>query len=85
MTERDDLGHEPEETHDKDFAPVTRGGDARGRTVSSSDQPSPDKEDVSGTGVPGVRKPHPDSGPSDEEGVRQAEEDDATRLYPGNG
>jgi hypothetical protein len=80
MTERDDLGHEPEETHDKDFAPVTRGGDARGRTVPSSEQ-----ENVSGTGVPGVRKPHPDSGPPDEEGVRQAEEDDATRLYPGNG
>ena len=78
MTERDDLGHEPGETHDKDFAPVNRGADARGRTVPSSD----DRVDVSGTGVPGVRKPHPDSGAPDEEGVRQAEEHDATRRHP---
>jgi len=77
MTESEDLGHEPEQTHDKDFAPVTRGSDARGRTLPTAE----DEPDVSGTGVPGVSKPAPHTGPADEQGVRQAERDDASRDH----
>ncbi|ROO86392.1 hypothetical protein EDD29_3957 [Actinocorallia herbida] len=69
---------EPEETHDKFFAPVTRGGDARGRTIPSER----DKPGVSGTGVRGVTKPAPDSGTADEAGVRAAEKHDASRRHP---
>jgi hypothetical protein len=80
MTGTEDLGHEPEQTHDEDFAPVTRGSDARGRTVAGErNEPG-----VSGTGVPGVTQPHPDSGPTDEQGVRRAEHDDASRDHPEN-
>jgi hypothetical protein len=70
--ERDDLGHEPRETHDRDFAPVTRRSDARGRTV-------PDGEETSGTGTPGVRHGHPDALPPDEAGVEDAERHDDSR------
>lgn len=69
---REDLGHEPEETHDREFAPVTHRSDARGRTV-------PDGEETSGTGVPGVEHGHPDALPPDEAGVEEAERGDASR------
>ncbi|MEU5991768.1 hypothetical protein ABZ806_22570 [Spirillospora sp. NPDC047418] len=68
----EDLGHEPEETHDREFAPVTHRSDARGRTV-------PDGEETSGTGTPGVRYEHPDTLPPDEAGVREAERGDDSR------
>lgn len=78
MTE--DLGHEPDETHDRDFAPVTRGSDARGRTVPPEDERMARQEDeASGTGVPGVDVGQPDALPPDEEGVRRAEEQDDSR------
>lgn len=85
----EDLGHEPTTTHDKDFAPVNRGADARGRTVTP-DPVTPAEEgmnrqedETSGTGVPGVDvgRPDalpPDALPADEEGVRKAEETDDT-------
>ena len=69
---REDLGHEPEETHDRDFAPVNDRSDARGRTV-------PDGEETSGTGTPGVEIEHPDTLPPDEEGVEEAERHDDSR------
>lgn len=68
----EDLGHEPDETHDREFAPVNRGGNARGRTL-------PDGHDTSGTGTPGVRREHPDTLPPDEEGVEEAERHDDSR------
>lgn len=70
--ERDDTGHEPGETHDREFAPVNRRSDARGRTV-------PDGEETSGTGTPGVKYEHPDALPPDEEGVEEAERHDDSR------
>ncbi|TDC18290.1 hypothetical protein [Actinomadura bangladeshensis] len=69
---REDLGHEPEETHDREFTPVNRRSDARGRTVS-------DGEETSGTGTPGVRYEHPDTLPPDEAGVEEAERGDDSR------
>jgi hypothetical protein len=69
---REDLGHEPDETHDREFAPVNRRSDARGRTV-------PDGEETSGTGTPGVRYEHPDTLPPDEAGVEEAERGDDSR------
>lgn len=81
MTRYEELGHEPEETHDREFAPVNQGSDARGRTVPS-EREDEEGHPRSGTGVPGVRKPHPDSGTADERGVRLAEEHDATRKHP---
>ncbi|MFP3964818.1 hypothetical protein SMC26_21060 [Actinomadura fulvescens] len=74
MSDREDLGHEPEETHDKEFAPVNRGADARGRQ-----QGGPGPRDVSGTGTPGVDEPHPDTLPPTEEGVQEAESHDDSR------
>ncbi|GAA4151551.1 hypothetical protein [Actinomadura keratinilytica] len=93
MTEREDLGHEPEETRDKRFAPVTRGGDARGRTDADRPPEAPgeggtlpreqgmarQEDEVSGTGVPGVDVGQPDALPPDEEGVREAERRDDSR------
>jgi len=81
MTKSNNLGHEPEETHDRKFAPVNRDSDARGRTVESA-VPSGSPVPRSGTGVPGVRAPHPDSLPPDEEGVRESERQDASRRHP---
>ncbi|MCD0451700.1 hypothetical protein LO762_21235 [Actinocorallia sp. API 0066] len=72
------LGDAPEVTRDRFFAPVTRGADARGRTVPAER----DKPGVSGTGVPGVTRPSPDAGSADEAGVRAAEEHDASRRRP---
>jgi sirohydrochlorin ferrochelatase len=69
---REDLGHEPEETHDREFAPVNERSDARGRTV-------PDGEETSGTGTPGVEYEHPDTLPPDEAGVEEAERGDDSR------
>lgn len=77
MSEKD-LGHEPEETHDRRFAPVTRGSDARGRTAEEEDL-ARQEDEVSGTGVPGVDTGQPDALPPDEEGVRRAEEHDDSR------
>ncbi|TDE34431.1 hypothetical protein [Actinomadura sp. 6K520] len=70
--EREDLGHEPEETHDREFAPVNERSDARGRTA-------PAGETTSGTGTPGVDVEHPDTLPPDEEGVAEAERHDDSR------
>ncbi|KAB2342643.1 hypothetical protein F8566_36985 [Actinomadura rudentiformis] len=70
MNDREDLGHEPEETHDKEFAPVNRGADARGRQRGTGPR------DLSGTGTPGVDTPHPDTLPPTEEGVQEAERHD---------
>lgn len=69
---REDLGHEPEETHDRDFAPVNQGSDARGRTDQPASAPG-------GTGRPGVRTEHPDTLPPDEKGVEEAERHDDSR------
>lgn len=69
---REDLGHEPEETHDREFAPVNEDSDARGRTV-------PDGHGRSGTGTPGVEREHPDTLPPDERGVEDAERHDDSR------
>ncbi len=86
MTDREDLGHEPEETHDERFAPVTRGGDARGRTTE--DRPPAEEgmarqeDEVSGTGVPGVDVGQPDALPPDDEGVQRAERGDTSRPHP---
>ncbi|TDC71265.1 hypothetical protein E1200_02600 [Actinomadura sp. GC306] len=71
---REDLGHEPEETHDREFGPINERSDARGRTV-------PDGEETSGTGTPGVRYEHPDTLPPDEEGVEEAERHDDSRHH----
>ncbi|WP_067481968.1 hypothetical protein [Actinomadura hibisca] len=72
MTDRDDLGHEPKDPHDEEFAPVTRDSDARGRTVPGKiNEPG-----VSGTGVPGVDTDKSDSLPPTEEGVEKAERED---------
>jgi hypothetical protein len=80
MTENQDLGHEPEETHDRRFAPVTRGSDARGRTVPPEEEGMARQEDgASGTGVPGVDVGQADALTPDEEGVRRAEEQDDSR------
>ncbi|QKG20752.1 hypothetical protein [Actinomadura verrucosospora] len=81
MDEREDAGHEPETTHDRDFAPVNRGADARGRTVPGAQAPDEgaDEDELSGTGTPGVRRGHPDALPPDEEGVREAERTDDSR------
>ena len=80
MTNREELGHEPEETHDRDFAPVTRDSDARGRTTSSEKEDTARQEDeVSGTGVPGVDVGQADALPPDEDGVRDAERQDDSR------
>ena len=81
MTDREDLGHEPETTDDARFAPVTRGGDARGRTERPAG-PARQEDETGGTGVPGVTAEGPDSLPPDEEGVRRAEEGDASRDHP---
>ena len=83
MADREDPGHEPEQTHDKRFAPVTRDEDARGRTVVPRDEAAARRRDeVSGTGVPGVRAEAADTLPPDEEGVRAAERGDASRRHP---
>jgi hypothetical protein len=93
MSEHEDLGHEPAETHDKEFAPVTRGADARGRTVPPEETVRPEdgsippgeegqarqEDEVSGTGVPGVDVGQSDALPPDEEGVRRAERYDGSR------
>ncbi|MGI5224997.1 hypothetical protein [Actinoallomurus sp. CA-142502] len=80
MTEKEELGHEPETTDDRRFAPATRGSDARGRTVPPDEEGMSRQEDeAGGTGVPGVDVGHPDALPPDEEGVREAEEHDDTR------
>ncbi|MEU6749960.1 hypothetical protein ABZ914_27415 [Spirillospora sp. NPDC046719] len=91
MDEREDSGHEPETTHDRDFAPVNQGSDARGRTVPGASVPAsvpgedPAERDarrgdeISGTGTPGVGTGHPDALPADEEGVREAERGDDSR------
>jgi hypothetical protein len=71
--ERDDPGHEPEETHDRQFAPVNEGSDARGRTRG------PGGTGTGGTGTPGVRSGHPDALPPDEAGVEEAERGDDSR------
>jgi hypothetical protein len=73
----EDLGHEPGETHDRDFAPVNERSDARGRTVRRP--PPADEEETSGTGTPGVRYEHPDTLPPDERGVEEAERGDDSR------
>lgn len=75
---REDLGHEPEETHDRDFAPVNEDSDARGRTVLQP-PPADDGHGTSGTGAPGVEVEHPDTLPPDEEGVEEAERHDDSR------
>lgn len=90
MDEREDSGHEPETTHDRDFAPVNQGSDARGRTVPGAPVPAHvpgeepadregREEDVSGTGTPGVHRRHPDALPPDEAGVSEAERTDDSR------
>ncbi|TDC83541.1 hypothetical protein [Actinomadura sp. 7K507] len=87
---RDDPGHEPEQTHDREFAPVNEDSDARGRTVrqpppatdqstSSARRPVADGHGTSGTGTPGVEIEHPDTLPPDEEGVEEAERHDDSR------
>ncbi|QXJ20532.1 hypothetical protein AGRA3207_001261 [Actinomadura graeca] len=89
--EREGPGHEPGTTHDRDFAPVNQGSDARGRTVPGTQVPlsvpgedpvdeEPRQEDeISGTGTPGVDVGHPDALPPDEEGVSDAERGDDSR------
>lgn len=72
---RENLGHEPEDPHDEDFAPLLRGGDAEGRTGPEHR----DDGERSGTGVPGTRPDHPDTLPPDTAGVRKAERADETR------
>ncbi|MFD0692371.1 hypothetical protein [Actinomadura fibrosa] len=94
MDEREDLGHEPETTHDRDFAPVNQGSDSRGRTVPGTPVPvsvpgqeggdqeearGRQEDEISGTGTPGVDVGHPDSLPADEAGVEDAERHDDTR------
>jgi hypothetical protein len=86
MSEKEDLGHEPHETHDRRFAPVTRDSDARGRTVPETTPVLPEEEgmvrqedETSGTGVPGVDVGQPDALPPDDEGVRRAERHDDSR------
>jgi hypothetical protein len=87
MSKREDLGHEPEETHDREFAPATRGSDARGRAVPPEDTPVPPEEagmarqedEASGTGSPGVDVGQSDALPPDEEGVQRAERYDGSR------
>lgn len=75
-----DTGHEPAETDDRSFAPVTRDADPRGRTVPSGpDHAGP--EPTSGTGVAGQETRHPDALPPDERGVEQAEHHDASRDH----
>ncbi len=81
MTKYDDKGHEAQKEHDRKFAPVNRGSDARGRTVP----PVTENEGAiprSGTGVPGERNDQKYSLPADEEGVREAERQDASRKHP---
>lgn len=74
----ENLGHEPAETHDRDFAPVNRGADARGRTPEEEGM-ARQEDEPGGTGVPGVDVGRPDALPPDDEGVREAEEHDDTR------
>ncbi|MFC4911779.1 hypothetical protein [Actinomadura gamaensis] len=73
----DDPGHEPEHVDDKRFAPVTRDEDARGRTPDA--RPG---EETGGTGMPGVKRRHPDTLPPTEEGVEHAERTDHSRRPP---
>ncbi|MFG2000283.1 MMPL family transporter [Spirillospora sp. NPDC048911] len=73
MNDRQEPGHAPEKTHDKEFAPVNEGADARGRQRGAA------SEGAGGTGVPGVDKAHPDTLPPTEEGVREAESHDDSR------
>lgn len=84
----EESGHEPRETHDRAFAPVNQGSDARGRTrpgtpvphhVPDGDDAEADDGDLSGTGTPGVEREHPDTLPADERGVEAAERHDDTR------
>jgi hypothetical protein len=79
MADREDVGHEPEETHDREFAPVTRGSDARGRTAPPDEDVGRQEDEASGTGVPSVDVGHADALPPDEEGVRRAERQDDSR------
>jgi hypothetical protein len=80
MAEQEELGHEPDETHDRRFAPVTRGSDAGGHTPPLDDEEKRDRQgERSGTGVPGAEGRHPDELSPDEEGVRQAEQQDDSR------
>ncbi|MEW2354780.1 hypothetical protein [Spirillospora sp. NPDC029432] len=80
MTDREDLGHEPEETHDKRFAPVNRDANGRGRTVPRGGEGVPDEgqtvpaeeegmsrqeDEAGGTATPGVDVGHPDAAPPD--------------------
>ncbi|WP_030166266.1 hypothetical protein [Spirillospora albida] len=86
MDEREDTGHEPAVTHDRDFAPVNQGSDARGRTTGTSGprnvpgaRPDDEDEPLSGTGTPSVTREHPDSLPPTERGVQEAEAHDDSR------
>ncbi|MFB9831069.1 hypothetical protein [Actinoallomurus acaciae] len=80
MAKNENLGHEPAETDDRRFAPVTRDSDARGRTVPAEEEGIARQEDeASGTGVPGVDVGQADALPPDDEGVRRAEEQDDSR------
>jgi hypothetical protein len=80
MAEQEEFGHEPDETHDRRFAPVTRGSDAEGHTTPLDDEEKREPQDKrSGTGVPGAEGGHPDELSPDEEGVRQAEQQDDSR------
>ncbi|RAY11674.1 hypothetical protein DPM19_29060 [Actinomadura craniellae] len=68
----EDVGHEPAETHDRRFAPVNRGSDARGRTRAGSGEtvePVPRSVDPGGDpfGPPGTRTPA-------EEGMQRQED-----------
>ncbi|MQY07842.1 hypothetical protein [Actinomadura macrotermitis] len=78
MSNSDDLGHAPEHPDDEFFAPVTQGGDATGGTTSAYEDEK-DTEDLSGTGVPGVRTDRADTLPPDPEGVAEAERTDDSR------
>lgn len=79
-------GHEPAETDDRSFAPVTRGADHRGRTTPDPPERDDDgREPSSGTGVAGQVTRHPDALPPDEQGVEQAERHDASREHESGG
>ncbi|TDD78048.1 hypothetical protein [Actinomadura rubrisoli] len=76
MDERDDPGHEPEQTHDRDFAPVNRGSDARGRTVPGTSVPvSVPGEDADAQG--------PGSSVPGEEGMGRQEDEISGTGAPG--
>jgi hypothetical protein len=77
MADREDLGHEPEETHDKKFAPVTRGANGRGRTVPPDERTSDERVPAEGV---------PDEGqtvPPEEEGMERQEDEGGGVSSPG--